>query len=181
MPIEVYAFDVTTPVGTLKTAPLLSNLTMPARIVRQVDIRIPAGCRGVVGFALAAAGNPILPVNPGAWIVGDNELIPWPLVDQITSGAWQVLTYNLGKYAHTLEFRFQCDLPGPVSADALPVIPAASIAPTADAGLPALPALPDLPPLPVLPPDLSGAPPLVPFGPGDQVNRPGRLRPGQGL
>jgi len=109
MAVEIRAFDVTVPVGTAIATPLVANLTLPTRIVRQIDIRIPPGPRGEVGFAIGAAGVRVLPINPNAWIVGDNETIVWPLERQIESGAWQVQMYNTGAYAHTLEFRFQLD------------------------------------------------------------------------
>lgn len=112
MAYEIRTFDVTVPAGTLASAPQVTDLTMPARIVRQVDIRIPPGPRGEVGFALGAARQAVIPYNPGQWIIGDDEVITWPLEGQIDSGAWQAILYNTGAYPHTLEFRFHLDLTG---------------------------------------------------------------------
>lgn len=113
---EVYVFDVTIPAGTAKATPQVSNLTIPARVVTEIEIIIPPGPNGLVGFALGAAGQSFLPYNPGgAFVTGNNEVIKWPLEDQITSGAWQLFGYNLGAYAHTLEIRFLCDLPPTVA------------------------------------------------------------------
>lgn len=116
---EVHSFDVTVPAGTLKAAPQVTNLGIPPRDVREIEVIIPPGPRGVVGFQLAAAGQQMLPYEPGAFFVSDHEKIAWPVEEQITSGAWQLIAYNTGQYPHTLEVRFLVDLPRPAPAGAL--------------------------------------------------------------
>jgi hypothetical protein len=113
---EVHSFDVTIPAGTAKAAPQLTSLTMPPRVVTEVEIIVPPGPRGKVGFALAAGGVAIIPYEPGTFFVTDNEIIRWPLEEQITSGAWQLLAYNTGTFDHTLEVRFLVDLPAAAEA-----------------------------------------------------------------
>lgn len=108
---EVRSFAVTVPAGTAKASPQTTSLTMPARLVRSVRVRIPPGPAGTVGWALGAAGVRVLPWGAAQWIVGDNESIEWPLSRQITSGAWQLQAYNTGVYDHTLYVTFQLDLP----------------------------------------------------------------------
>src|ERR1700736_123849 len=100
------SFDVTTPVGTLQTAPLRASLAIPPREVTEIEIIIPPGPRGLVGLAIANGDNPVIPYEPNSWLVSDNEQIRWPLEGHITSGAWQLLAYNLGQYPHTVEVRF---------------------------------------------------------------------------
>ncbi len=110
MPSEVRSFAVTVPAGTPASAPQVTSLAMPARIVREIRVRIPPGPRGEVGWALGAAGVPVLPWNAGAWIVADDESIDWPLHDQISSGAWELRAYNTGAFAHTLYVQFLLDV-----------------------------------------------------------------------
>lgn len=131
---ELHAFDVTIPAGTLKGAPQVTNLTFPPREVTDIEVIIPPGPRGTVGFQLGAAGNQILPYEPGSFLVSDNETIHWPVSGQITSGAWQCRAYNTGKYDHTLEFRFLCDLVAdPVPAPP-PLLAPAALGPAPDTG-----------------------------------------------
>lgn len=111
MAVEIHAFQVLVAKGTPKATPQLSALSMPARLVERVEIRVPPGPRGQLGFALAAAGNPILPSNPGAWIVADDKDLNWTLEEQISSGAWQLLAYNTGAFDHTLYLDFHVQLP----------------------------------------------------------------------
>lgn len=110
MAAEIRAFDVLTPAGTAKATPLLTNVSMPPRSVDRIQIRVPPGPSGQMGFAIAAAGQPIIPYNAGGFIVGDDEFIDWPVQGYITSGAWQVLSYNTGQYDHTIELRFLLSL-----------------------------------------------------------------------
>jgi hypothetical protein len=108
---EVRNFSVTVPAGTQSSSPQVTALTMPARIVRKVRVRVPPGPAGLVGWALGAAGQRVLPWGAGEWIVADNEVIEWELEDQIESGAWQLQAYNTGVYDHTLYVTFLTDPP----------------------------------------------------------------------
>jgi len=102
MAIEIYDFTVTVPAGTPASAGFSAPLTIPARVVTQINIRVPPGPRGEVGFAIGSGGLNIVPVPAGTWIVTDNEDLVYPLDETITSGAWQLLAYNTGSFPHTL-------------------------------------------------------------------------------
>lgn len=163
---ELYIFHVVVPAGTTKAGAQTFNLSMPPRAVVEIEILIPPGPRGEVGFKIAQAGAQILPSVAGDFVVTDDETIHWPVEGANTSGAWQVIAYNTGGFAHTLEFRFQVNLaataagPGGPGGVGEPVIPAT---PDDLAALPAGPAGPGLPPAPELP---AGPPPGVPLAPG---------------
>ena len=124
---EVHRFAVTIPAGTLPVAPQVSNLSMPAREVTEVDVIVPDGPRGEVGFALGYGGNAVIPYQPGAFFVTNDEKIYWPLHDHISSGAWQLFAYNTGQYAHTLEVRVLCELPAAPASVATSLLPLAQL------------------------------------------------------
>jgi hypothetical protein len=125
---EVHKFAVTVPITATPAAPQVSNLVMPPREILSLTVIVPPGTRGLVGFAIGAAGVPFIPYQPGAWIVADNEKIEWPLEGQITSGAWQMFAYNTGRYPHTLEIRFLANLAVAAAGGAL--IPLAQLQPS---------------------------------------------------
>lgn len=176
MASEVHEFPVIVPAATALAAPLTFPLSMPPRIVEEIQVQVPPGPRGEVGWAVAQAGVPILPQEPGAWIVTDSELVRWPLEQQNTSGAWQLIAYNTGQFNHTIYVRFLTRLPAGASSDAAGGPPLGDLLPSPDAAAPppsedlpltdeelaALAAegsplpLPDPPPLPAPP-----APPTV--------------------
>jgi hypothetical protein len=108
---EIHLFQVTVPIGVAKAAPAVFPLTMPFRFVEQINVRVPPGPRGEVGFAVGAAGLAILPQEVGAFVVADSQYITWPLTRQISSGAWQLLAYNTGSFPHTLQVEFLTNNP----------------------------------------------------------------------
>ena len=111
MASEVQAFQVVSPFGTVPASGFFRPLTMPARIVERLEVRVPPGPRGEVGFSIGAAGTPILPVQLGTFIVTDNEIIDWPLENQIDSGGWSLFGYNTGRFDHTIYIRFLLQIP----------------------------------------------------------------------
>jgi len=105
---------VTIPAGTTKSVPLVTPITFPSRIVTSVAWRVPPGPSGLMGWALTSDGTPVIPVQPGAYMVTDNQADTWYLEGYLDSGNWQVTGYNTGIYPHTVYLTFQLDLPGTV-------------------------------------------------------------------
>lgn len=115
---EIRRKSVTIPANTPKSANFTADMSFPARIVRELDIRVPPGPRGEVGFAIGAAGQPVIPVEAGAYIITDDEKIPWSLDGFWDSGSWTMFAYNTGRFPHTIEVRFLVDVPQEATAAA---------------------------------------------------------------
>lgn len=109
---EFRSFEVTIPAGTLRTAPAEFPLDMPARIVRAIRWRVPPGPNGLMGWALAASGQPVLPWNADSWVVADDESDRWTVEGVIETGAWSLVGWNEGTYGHTIYLTFELDPPG---------------------------------------------------------------------
>ena len=110
---EVRRYQVTVPTGTKSTAPQRTVLTMPARKITRITCRVPPGPRGAMGFVLANAGTPMIPVERGEWLIADDETLTFDLQGYVTSGTWDVLAYNEGAFPHTVYFTFSCTPTGP--------------------------------------------------------------------
>lgn len=192
MAVEIRRFTFTIPAGTLKTALKTQVVTFPPRVVTQINIRVPPGPAGQMGFSIGSSGNPVIPIDPGTFVVTDNERIEWPLERFWDSGSWEFFGYNLGQYDHSVYIEFLCDLvpiaPPPVTPVLSPlVISSTSPAPPSATGespstssttlaAPVLPpALPGTPvqPSPVQPPPGVPVPPVPsPVAPGSGLPLP---------
>lgn len=194
---EIQSFEVTIPAGVSPDNPTVFNLSMPPRYVDEVQVQVPPGPRGEVGFQIGAAGKQVYPSTPGQFVVTDNELVRWPIEHAISSGAWQLLAYNTGGLVHTLWVRFLVRVPGlsgpsgPQGGQLQPLLPT-DLEPAQPVGGPGqlpdldgLPLPPELtaPPLPPLPPlpdlgTLPGPPPLPGLAPPGAQALPGTTPPG---
>lgn len=110
MASQVFSFQVTIPPGTPQSAPFRQNVTLPDRKVDSLEITVPPGPSGAMGFAVTSRGVNIIPVTAGTYIVTDDRHITWPLTDLPTSGDWQVSGYNVGVWPHTVYLEFLVDL-----------------------------------------------------------------------
>lgn len=124
---EVQAFSATIPAGTPQSAPVAISLAMPPRVVRRIEWKVPPGPKGNMGFQIGMAGTQLIPYSVGAFIVADDDSEGWDLVGLPSSGAWQLLGYNTGIFAHTVYLRFLVDLPSDGTAAAAALIPAAAL------------------------------------------------------
>ena len=113
---EVRKFSATIPAGTAKNAPVTIPLEFPPREIAELELIIPPGPRGQMGFQIAQSGAQVFPSEPGAYFVTDNETIRSPIEGANTSGSWQLIGYNTGSFPHTVEVRFLVSLPGADSA-----------------------------------------------------------------
>lgn len=120
--LEVYEFQVIIPAGTPKTALHVEQMAMPPRVVDRVEIHVPPGPNGVMGFQIGSSGQQIIPVNQGAFLVASDDSWSWDLDGMITSGAWQLLGYNTGIYDHAVFVRFLVSLV-PLGQNTAPVEP----------------------------------------------------------
>jgi hypothetical protein len=100
------AFLVTIPAQTPANAPVRRPVIFPAGTVVEIELRVPAGAAGLVGFALAQAGQQVIPENADGIYVADNEVLRFEVADTLRNGDWQVIGYNTDVYDHRLNVRF---------------------------------------------------------------------------
>lgn len=158
MAVEFRIVTVTVPAGTPIANPQLTKITLPARKVERVEVQVPPGPRGEVGFRLGSSGVQFIPYDLGGWLITNNEVVPLELDGLWDSGAWEFTAYNTGTYAHTLTVRFHLGVvqqpgrstPAPLTAAQLGAVPVAAGAPSPAGPVQPLPVPPPLPPPPPL-------------------------------
>lgn len=96
----------TIPAGTSSLSPVTIAFGFDDGQVDMIDILIPPGPSGLVGFAIVHSSQPVIPYTAGDWIIGDDEKLPWPLSNFPTGGKWSLIGYNSDVYDHTIYVRF---------------------------------------------------------------------------
>lgn len=103
---RIEAFDVTIPLGTAVATPQTTALLFDIGVVQRVEILVPPGPSGLVGFQLVHSGQVIIPDNPARFIVADGEVIKWDLEGYPVGRAWALRAYNTDVFDHTIYLRF---------------------------------------------------------------------------
>ena len=122
-------FQVTTPINTPQSAPLVTPVSLGMVIVDSFHLTIPKGPGGQAGFRLDYAGATIVPFSTsGTFIISDGYEDDYTLGYEVGLGL-SVVTFNAGRFPHTFYARFKVyDLPQPMPAPAqlVTITPASS-------------------------------------------------------
>lgn len=106
MASRVLPLTCVVPAGTAIATPVPFKLVFQPSNVDRIDVRVPPGPAGLVGFAIQYGGGNFIPEGSGQWIIADDQYITWPLQGAPDGGNWQVSAYNLDVLPHTLYFYF---------------------------------------------------------------------------
>jgi hypothetical protein len=99
---RIEPFAVTIPAGTTVAAFLKTNLPMQEGRVDLIQVRIPPGPSGLVGFRIAHSGQSVIPYTGERWFITDDDKLDWVTENYPQGNAWQLWAYNLDVYAHTI-------------------------------------------------------------------------------
>lgn len=124
-PSEIRQYTLTLPPGTPQDHPVKQSMVMPARIVNTIQVIVPPGCNGVVGWRITNSGLPIIPYGSDPWVITSGETINWPISGAIDSGSWGIEGFNLGINLHSVYVRMLVIPPaaghGPAPVDLAPL------------------------------------------------------------
>ena len=115
MAVEIHQYTATIPANTAQDAPVTIGIALDYFDIESIDLEVPPGPAGLMGFYIARSGQQVIPFETGEWIVWDDRFDSWPLTDQPTSSGWQVVGYNLDDYDHDIVLRFHVNLVQPSS------------------------------------------------------------------
>ena len=100
-------FDIVIPANTPVNNLHVANLSFKQATVLEIDVIVPPGPAGNVGFYLTAGGSQALPRTPGSFIISDDQFFQWQTSNYINSGQWGMAGYNLDFQDHTIQVGFQ--------------------------------------------------------------------------
>lgn len=99
---RIEPFTVTVPAGTPIAAYQKTNLSMQDGRIDRIQIRIPPGPSGLVGFRLAHSGQSVIPYTGERWFVTDSDKLDWDTEGYPENDAWQLWAYNTDIYDHVI-------------------------------------------------------------------------------
>lgn len=110
MAVEVHQFTVVIPANTPKATLAVVKMKLNLFDIESIDIEVPPGPSGLMGFYLALSGQQWIPWEMGEFLIWDDRAANWPLTEQPTSYGWEVHGYNLDVYDHSIVVRFHVNL-----------------------------------------------------------------------
>lgn len=120
MAVQVQQFAATIPAGTLESKPAVVPIDMDNWTLEQIDLEVPAGPAGLMGFYVANNGVQWIPRQVGTWLVWDDVQQSWALTDQPNASGWAVIGYNTGTFDHTITVRMHVTPPSDATAAVQP-------------------------------------------------------------
>lgn len=120
MALQVLQYPVTIPPNTLITAPATINLPLDNWEIESIDLEVPAGPAGLMGFAIYNNGVQWIPASAGTWLVWDDVQQSWQFEDQPNGSGWSVVGYNGGFFSHTVTVRFHVNPTQPAAGNVTP-------------------------------------------------------------
>lgn len=114
-------FTRSIPANTAQATPVTLGISFPVEQVLSVDLEVPPGPAGLMGFYLAVSGQQLIPFETGEWLVWDDVRASWPLNDYPVTGAWSLVGYNTDIYPHQVVVRFH-DQPVAAATSAAPLV-----------------------------------------------------------
>jgi hypothetical protein len=109
MSYQYRTFAVTIPAGTPIAAPVTRDISFPPFHVDYVEVIIPPGPLGQMGFRIASSRTQWVPWNPGSWIIANDVTKVFNAEGWPDSGDWQIIGYNTGVFDHGIEVTFALD------------------------------------------------------------------------
>lgn len=126
---RLLVYDVTCNASVAAATPTeVATVPLSLYYVSRVTIVIPDGHAGLTGIALAFGHQPVIPYNAGAYISGNDEIIPYDLSDAFPAGvSWSVFVCNLDTGPHTWETRWELTLSTSLAVAVAPQLTAGDI------------------------------------------------------
>lgn len=106
MATRIVPFEVLTPKGTAKASFLVTPLSFQDGRVERIEILVPPGPSGLMGFRIAHSNQTVIPVSGSTWNIADGVKFDWPLTNFPTGDAWEMWSYNTDVYDHTVYLWF---------------------------------------------------------------------------
>lgn len=97
------------PASTKLPSTVVFGPNLGPSIVRRILITWPAGCGGLVGVRVTAGGGFAFPALAGQYLAYDDYTYPFDVANQVTSGQWLAVCYNVDLIDHLITIVYEYD------------------------------------------------------------------------
>lgn len=111
MALRVFQFAASIPAGTAKASPVTVPIALDGWELETLDLEVPNGPSGLMGFYVANNGVQWIPQPAGQWLVWDGVQDTWSFDEQPNASGWAIVGYNTGGWPHSVIVRFHVNLP----------------------------------------------------------------------
>ena len=104
MATQVRQLTATIPANTPMTALVTIPISLDYVDIESIDLEVPPGPSGLMGFYIARSGQQWIPFESGEFLVWDDRFDSWYLSEQPTGSGWQIVGYNTDVYDHSVSY-----------------------------------------------------------------------------
>lgn len=102
---RLYQLSALIPAGTPQAVPVTIPWPLEDNQLLSIDIMVPDGPSGLMGFFISQAQQQIVPWGNSGFLITNDEKIRYEYSDQISSTGLAVVGYNTDIYNHTVYLR----------------------------------------------------------------------------
>jgi hypothetical protein len=126
VPDQVTVQDITCPANTPVDAPVEVPLDDFGGNLVTIRLVIPDGHAGLTGISFGYGHNPVIPLNAGAFISGNDEPMKFDLRGYPDGVGWSAFVCNLDTQPHTWQVRCEWNdlVSAPAQVSSTPIAPA---------------------------------------------------------
>lgn len=103
---QVIRATATIPAGVTADSPDTFEVTLDNWDIVSIDLEVPPGPAGNMGFFLSNNGQPWIPRVVGEYFVWDDHHQSFAVTDYPSGSGWQITGYNTGSYDHIVIVTF---------------------------------------------------------------------------
>lgn len=133
---RIEVLSATVPAGNGSSARSFIGLPFQNGIVSRLEIRVPPGPSGLVGFQIWHSQQRIIPYGSDTFIVANDETLTFDLTGFPQGRFWTLCAYNTDAYDHSVELRFHVDEPVAAAPATPALVSVIEEAPAQSAGVP---------------------------------------------
>lgn len=131
---RIYYLEAVVSPNTPIASPASFTWPLEDNYLERIDVRIPPGPSGAMGFRILWSQQQIVPWGNYSWLIANDEEIPWKADTAISASGLVVQAYNLGNFPHTIYLKALVRTLSPATAAAVSALTGSVALPASQVG-----------------------------------------------